>query len=1263
MYRTGDTARWNPEGNLEFAGRVDDQVKIRGFRIELGEIETVLTQHPDVGQAAAAVREDRPGDQRLVAYVVASGAGVNPIAVRDYAATWLPDHMLPTAIMVVNTLPLTPNGKLDRTALPAPDYPVAGSGRDPRTPREHILCEAFAQVLGLAAVGIDDDFFTLGGDSIVSIQLVSRARAAGVVITVRDVFHHHTVAGLAGVAGGLDEVVTEVAGAGIGVVVPTPIMCWWWERGGRCDRFYQSMLLRVPTGLGEGRVVAAVQSVLDHHDALRSRLRYLPDDAGGGQWVLEVTPVGTMSAGDLVHRVEVAGLDADGLREVIDEETAAAAGRLDPESGVMVHLVWFDAGPDQPGRLLVMAHHLVVDGVSWRILLPDLVTAWEATAAGHRPRWEPVGTSMRRWSQHLRAAAQDQRRLDEMPLWTQILRAPDPLLTDQCVDPGRDVAGVARHLTVTLPPEVTDPLLTRVPPAFHGGVNDILLTALALTVAQWRRRRGRGDRSAVLVDVEGHGREEIIDGMDLSRTVGWFTSLFPVRLDPGDLTWNEVRDGGPAVGQAIKRVKEQLRALPDHGIGFGLLRYLNSQTGPALAALPSPQIGFNYLGRFPTPATPGDNTQWALAPEADAAGGGSDPEMPVAHGLEVNALVREHSDGPRLDATWSWAPRIWSEPDVRELAQQWFHTVQALVEHGTRPGAGGHTPTDFPLAVLNQHDIEQLEATCSDVEDVLPLSPMQEGLFFHALYDQGTDVYTVQLIFDLDGPLDRQLLRAAGETLISRHPNLRAGFRQLDSGQSVQIIPRQVTLPWEEIDLSRLAEADAEAEVARLVAENRARRFTLSRPPLLRFTLVRLGPEHYRLILTNHHILLDGWSMPVLARELSALYANRGDPGALPRVTPYRDYLAWLAQQDRPAAEQAWRQALAGLAQPTHLAPIDSSRTPMIPEQVIVEVPRELTTALYDQARHHGVTLNTIMQGAWGIVLSWMTGHHDVVFGTAVSGRPPHIPGVETMIGLFTNMVPVRVRVNPAETLITMMTRLQDEQSSLTAHQHLGLAHVQHLTGVSELFDAPMAFENYPWDYLTHDVLPGPDTGLRITLIDIRDATHYPLTLLVCPAPQLHLRLGYRSDLFDRASAEAITGRLLRLLQAAVADLDQPISRIDILSAEERVRLLVDYNDTAHPIPPRTLPALLEAQVQATPDAVAVVCGDVRLSYAQLNAKANQLAHVLISRGVGPEQIVAVMMQRSPELVVAILAVLKAGAAYLPLDAGYPAARIAFMLA
>ncbi|MGI8332311.1 amino acid adenylation domain-containing protein [Actinomadura scrupuli] len=735
MYRSGDLARRHRDGNLEYLGRADDQVKIRGFRIELGEIEAVLARHEAVAQVAVLAREDRPGDKRLVAYVVpaagidqpneqaneeaneeagggAAGDG-GPEALRRFAGRSLPDHMVPAAVVVLDALPLTANGKLDRTALPAPDFSAAVTGRAPRTAVEQTLAGLFAEVLGLERVGADDGFFDLGGDSIIAIQLVSRARQSGLVITPREVFQHQTVEELAAVARAAGETgtaETEPPGTGTGPVPATPIMHWFQRLDGPVDDYSQRLLLRVPPGLDTAHLTAALQAVLDHHDLLRLRLHRT-----AGTWEYEVTAPGTVDAAPLVGRVDVAGLDGADLHRVLRERSALARERLDPGAGVMAQLVWFDAGPERSGRLLLTLHHLVVDGVSWRILLPDLVTAWAGVATGRPVELAPVPTSFRRWAQRLAAEASEPARVAEAALWREILQTPDPVLGGRPLDPAIDTFGTEGRRTLTLEADVTEAVLSSVPAAFHGRVNDVLLTGLALAVAEWRRRRGTGDQSAVLLDLEGHGREEIVPGVDLSRTVGWFTSIFPVRLDAGDADWAEIRAGGQVVGTAIKRVKEQLREIPDNGIGFGLLRHLNPRTAADLAGLPVPQLAFNYLGRVSSP----EATDWspASAAESDALGGGHDERLGLPHAVEVNCYTRDTAGGPRLEATWSWASGLFADGEVERLGELWFEALRALVAHTAQEGAGGLTPSDISLVEIGQDELDELAAELDDWEN------------------------------------------------------------------------------------------------------------------------------------------------------------------------------------------------------------------------------------------------------------------------------------------------------------------------------------------------------------------------------------------------------------------------------------------------------------------------------------------------------------------------------------------------------------------
>ncbi|HVK24130.1 MAG TPA: amino acid adenylation domain-containing protein [Actinokineospora sp.] len=1238
MYRTGDLVKRLPSGDLVFVGRADNQVKVRGFRIELGEIEATISGHPAVRSAAVIVNEDVPGQKRLVAYVVPDGQSVDPAQVRAHAAETLPEYMVPSAVVVLDEFPLTPNGKLDRRALPAPDFAAAASHRDPRTPREETLCGLFGDVLGLPRVGIDDSFFDLGGDSIVSIQLVSRARRLGMEFTPHEVFTHRTIERLAAVARETGAIEAEAPDAGIGEVPLTPIMHWLRDRGGPIDGFHQSMLLQVPADLGLDRLTRALGTVLDQHDMLRARL-----GRDGTQWTLEVRPVGAVAAADLLTHIDVSALDDGASARTVAEESERAVAALDPDAGVMLRAVWFDHGPTRQGRLLLCLQHLIVDGVTWRILVPDLSEAWADPDATP----EPVGTSFRRWAQHQAERANDPAVVAETERWQRILATPDPLLSSRALDPARDVVATAREVTMTLGEEQTAALLTAAPAAFHAGVEDVLVAALGLAVAAWRRDRGLGESNQVLLDLEGHGRrEEDAPGMDLSRTIGWFTSIRPVRLDLGAVDWASVWSGGPAVARVIKRVKEQVRA-GSTGQVHGLLRHLNPDTAPVLAALGTPQIEFNYLGRFGVPAL---GTDWAAAPETAALDEGEEPGIPFAHLLEINAVTEDHPSGPRLSVTWAWPGDLLAEADVRRLGELWFRALTAIAAHTAAPGAGGHTPSDFPLADVTQSDIERLESAHPDLADLWPVTPLQDGLLFHSLFAEGSqDVYLTQLVVGLDGPLDTDRLRTAADAVLRDHAQLRVAYEHDGLSAPLAVVVGRVSAPWAVVDLTG---EDAEAGMARVLADDRALGFDLTRSPLVRFTVAETGADTYRLVITSHHLMLDGWSMPVLLRELLDRYTG----ASITPATPYPSYLSWLDSQDRAAACQAWRDLLADVDEPTLVAPAAQGSRTLRSQDLIVELPEDLTTALAATARGCQLTMNTVVQGAWAILVGSLTGRSDVLFGTSVAGRPPEVAGMDSLLGMFVGTMPVRVRLDPAMSMAAVFAEVQDQLSAMTPHAYVGLAECQRAAGIGELFDTLTVFASYA---------DNTDLGageLRVTEVDELDAIHYPLGLAATPGPRLRLRLCHRPDVYPVAEAEKIVARLVQLLESFATEPTAALGGLDVLSAGERALVLREWNDTGASETPTTLPDLVQAQVRRTPDGDAVVFGDTVLSYAQLNAAANRLAHHLIGQGVGPETRVAFALPRSVELIVAWLAILKTGAAYVPVDPGYPAERIRFML-
>ncbi|HEX6639742.1 MAG TPA: amino acid adenylation domain-containing protein, partial [Thermoanaerobaculia bacterium] len=1102
------------------------------------------------------------------------------LALKSALQQTLPEYMVPAAVVVLPSWPLTPSGKIDRAALPIPgrNERAAGDYRAPRSETERILCGLVAGILHLDRVSIDDPFFALGGDSIQAILLVSAARKAGLELTPTNVFQLQTVEALARAATVAKEAAVADPDAGIGELLPTPIVRWFLERGGPLEGFSQSVLLPLSRDVSEAQLEAALQSLLDAHDMLRLRL-----DADGR---MRIAPRGSVSARDCISNI---------------------AAEPDPQRGML------QAVRDGENLLLTIPH-LAVDGVSWRILLPDFLAALDGVAL------EPVPTPFRAWAQllHDRAASA----VDELPHWQAVLERGRPLVAGAVLDGALDTVGSAGKLTISLPAALTATLLTSVPAAFHAHINDVLLAALALAIGQ-----------EVTIDLEGHGRDEI-DGIDLSRTVGWFTTLHPVSLD--------ARSEDPA--RALKHVKEQLRVTPRHGLGYGLLRHLHPPSAARLASLPRPQLTFNYLGRF----------------SADSVlRGNMHPATPLAHFVEVNAWTVDGPHGPSLSATWNWAPRHLDESAVRALVSHWQRALEAIARCAEDASSIGHTPSDFPLVSLTQAQIDRLEAVCPGLEDILPLSPLQEGLEFHGLYDDaGPDIYTVQIGIELHGALDVARMRQAMQSMLRRHDNLRVSIHRDGLERPVQVVARDVEVPWSEEDLSALSEAAASERFTEFLVADAARPFVLSNAPLLRFTLLRLAEDRHQLVFTHHHILLDGWSMPIFFRELLTLY-REGTLDALPPARRYADFLSWLAQQDRSSALAMWRAELADLEAATILAD-EHGRTAATPREFVeTTLPATRTALLQTLARERGLTLNTVVQTLWAVLLGHLTGRDDVVFGVTVSGRPPQLAGVEQMVGLFINTVPLRVRLRAGAPLTSIFAEVQERQMSMLPYQHVGLAEILRTVPGGQPFDTIFAFENYPVEATARDVTD----ELRIAGAGYRGATHYPLSLMVAPGDGLQFRFDYDATRFSRATIDGFVARFQRLIDAAIATPDALLHQLPFLAAEERTQLLQVINDTAAELPEAGLAKLFQEQVARDRDAIAVVFEGTSLTYGELNARANHLAHHLRRNGVALGSLVAVRLDRGAELIVGLLAILKAGGAYLPLDLAYPNERVQFLLA
>jgi amino acid adenylation domain-containing protein/non-ribosomal peptide synthase protein (TIGR01720 family) len=1176
LYRTGDLARYAPDGSLDFLGRADNQVKIRGMRLETEDVEAGLAEHPQVRHTCVVAKKNSAGGTYLVGYVIPTDQGLSANAVKQWATEHMVEYMVPTHIVVLREFPLTPNGKLDRRALPEPQAEV-GPITAPANEDERAVCAAVAKVLRVEQVGVDQDFFELGGDSILAISLLSTLREAGLFVTATQIFRGGTPRALAAVASRDGVPAVDRDDVATGPVAGLPIVQWLGETTDAIDGFVQSVVLSTPAELTPEALTKILTAVVDRHDMLRAKL------VRGSRWSFDIPETG------VAHWTE--------RDEPLDQCVALATAGLDPDAGVMLRAVW----RKEARQLVLVAHHVVIDGVSWRILFDDLAQAWQQLASGKSIDLRPVGTSFRRWTQLLEQTGFDA----DCAYFQRALPGIDHLLGRRALTETDTVAG-ERTRTVTVGPEVTAALLSDVPSLFHAKVNDVLLTALAVALARWRRDNGQ-EQTFAHVELEGHGREGrfVADTVELSRTVGWFTTLFPVTVDPG--TTDDL-------AAALKSVKEDLARVPSNGVSYGALKYLARTEFDA----PAPQALFNYLGRFGASGI-GD---WQLAENAGQLGEKRDPAMRLPRALEFNAIAEPGPSGElELVTTVSWPDGVFTEDDTATIGQYFRTALEGLAALRQ----GGHSPSDFDLVPLTQSDVDALDgpALC----DILPLTPLQEGLYFHSIFDDDSaHRYVEQQLLSLTGDIDPDRLKAAATRLLALYPNLAARFVGLADGRVVSVLENGVEPAFSTVD------GATEDEIREYAEQDRRAGFDLSSGPLMRFTLIRTGPRRSVLVQTVHHIIADGWSVPPMLRALLAEYDA---PGTVHPRGSYADYVRWLANADEAESDRVWGAELAGLPGPSLVA---EGHTP---SERFADMVIDAAAGLDEATKAAGVSLSVAVHSAWAVTLGGILGSQDVVFGSTVSGRDADVPGISDLVGLFINTIPVRVRWTGDTSARDLLSSVREHQTAVLPHQHVSLTRIGRQAGNSSLFDTLVVFD------VATDVTTIRGGEFGITEVVNEGAPHYPLTLVVERGSDGALRFNLIYD--TTVSRETGARRILRAFVDTLTTL---------LTGEEAVP-----SPSSAQVAPTTLAQLFDTAARRDPAATAVtLCrldGTTQsLSYGELAEAKNRLASTL-----GPGKRVAIALPRSLEQVVAVVAVVTAGAAYVPLDLAYPDERLAYILA
>ncbi len=1241
IYRSGDLAKWNAEGELEYLGRIDEQVKIRGFRIETGEIEAVLHQHSEVDQAVVIARAVTGADKVLIAYTTGTA---KTEALRDYLQNRLPAYMVPTYYVHLVSVPLTSNGKVDRKSLPMPERnesnPIA-IRIAPATEIEKLLATIWCQVLHvpLSDVSTASDFFDLGGDSIKAIQMSARMREAGYDLRIAQIMGNSMMAAMAAQVKVLARLIDQAAVIGDAPLSPIQREFFdvWYPNvpGNDINHYNQSFLLHFPGGISEAYVQAIFQKITAHHDALR--MVYQRDESGWQQQSRRIDE----------NRFEI---------EVIDLKTAeipfasleAIGGRLQAEvnitNGGLIKLGLFQMADGD--RLLIIIHHLLIDLVSWRILLEDISTLYWQIKGSKKMTLPGKTDSFRYWVERNKHAYESAFFKKEIGYWSGIdSTSADSILIDHVT--GQNSFSNAVFSTVKLSREET----TFIQNARNGqnkiDINALLLTALSESFSiVFKIKR-------IKINLESHGRDELAEGIDVSRTIGWFTSIYPILL--------EVTEEAISAPMHALRVNEMLKQVPRKGIGYGILKH--DRANELHGGKPA-QITFNYLGEFSRQQQSGDDQVFELSDSPHGAN--------ICGNLPRNAeldVTGQSVDG-EMTLSIIYSRERFNSGTIDQLTEQFKKSLLAVSAGLTAVGAHITVPGDFTFGGLTFEQINTLEKVYGKLDDVYELSPMQAGLYYHAVSDSASTAYFIQTSYRLKGTIDAQLLRESYSELIIRHPVLRSVFPGTAGDNLVQIVLTNADAKVVYEDITHLNTADQDQFIDNFKSKDLAKGFNISQGPLIRLIVVRLSGNEYEMIWSSHHLILDGWSTSLLIAEYYKSYCSKalGKVAVLPQLRPYSAYIKWLSNYDTDRSASYWRDYLEGFDASTGIpVTMANEGTDFKVANFEFELDEATTNELQLISSNYKVTLNSLLQSLWGVFVGKYNHADDVVFGSVVSGRPPALEGIRETIGLFINTVPQRIKFAGNTRFHELIRTTQDSYVSGEPYHHMNLGEIQRLSARGMgLINHVFVFDNYPVSDIS---LTPDDDGQELPVLvpgsaKVFDQLNYDFAVTMAPGRKLFVQYKYNLAKYTPEFIARLGSQFEQLTRLIVANPEIKIADMTFLSAEELQHLLNDLNNTEVDYgADTTLVALFEEQAAHTPNQIAVAYKDRSLTFAELNQLSSQLAvYLQKTYQVGANDFVGIKLDRSEWLIVSVLGVLKAGGAYVPIDPEYPEERVEFMV-